>query len=798
VRSAAAASALLVLLGSTARAETAPVPVRCTAPEGLALYRKIYDATPDPAKLFTDAACADHQLGRELVVSIKRPAAAADLNRLRSLPALAGRKSGIDCHEPQNKEWAAADCKLYVEWTRTPTPGEQRVRALVDKMTPQELFSVLSGDPKDGFSTQAVPRLGVPAMHMDDAHLGVAHMGPATAFPAAVGVAASFDPSLAKKEGAAIADEARARDIRMILGPDVNIQRLPVGGRNFEMLGGQEPVLTADMGAAFIRGTQEHGVIATAKHFILNDQELFALRTVADSRADERTIHEIYGLPFEAAVRAGVLSVMGAYNLADGTPSTDNNALMNGYLRDELGFDGLSVSDWASAIKSSVGAARAGTDLEMDHARFFGKDLADAWRDGLVSTDLIKTMVFHTLYAMERVGALDDKPGPIRPAPRQSPPAHVALARDAAEEGMVLLKNDGAALPLSAGALKSLALIGPDAAIYRAGGGSSYVTPTSAVTPLGGLTRRAGRVRMLFAPGVAIPGDWVKGPKPANDDDGIAAAVKTAAQADASVLFVGDLEAEDNDRKSMSLPGRQDELVAAVAAANRKAKKRTIVVLLTGSAVPMPWIDQVDAVLEAWYPGQQEGEALARVLFGDVNPSGKLPVVFPKSWDDASGASTYSGTAKTIEYSEKLLVGQRSLDKKGLSALFPFGHGLSYTTFGYSGLRVQAVSPEAWEPVVEVSFDLADTGPRAGAEVAQVYVGRDHPDAETPVKELKAFQRVALAAGGKQRVTLSLDSDAFRYWDATDHRWTIDRGVYHIFVGSSSQDVRLAGDVELK
>jgi beta-glucosidase len=731
-----------------------------------------------------------------VLMTVARPATTEELDGLRRLAQDQGAAASVDCVEPANPERGTTACRVYAaEPVVGPAAPPQRdVRGLIAAMTEDEKLELLSGT---GFDTKAIPRLGIPALRMADGPVGYRGgtvTGKATAFPAAVAMAATFDTALNRRVAGAQAEEAKARGVRMVLGPDVNIQRLPLGGRDFEMFS-EDPYLTSRLALAYVRGMQERGVIATVKHFLLNDQEID--RTIKSSDADERTIHEVYGAPF-AAVAREALAVMGAYNPANGVYSTENKKLLTDYLRGELGFNGIVVSDWY-ALRSGVAAAEGGTDLEMPVEVFFGAPLREAVRSGIVPISRIEEMDYRILSAMEKIGLLNEPQKPFPPYPTKSPARHVRLALDAAEESIVLLKNEpssggGPLLPLRAGALKSLAVIGPNADVYRSGGGSSMVAPFSSVTPLDGLRRRLGpSVALRYAAGVGIPGDFLPAAGPKDETAGIKEAAAAAAASDAAVVFVGEVESEDGDRTSMALPGRQDELIAAVAAAN----PRTVVVLLTGSPVAMPWIDRVKSVLVAWYPGQQEGRAIARILFGDVNPSGKLPVVFPARLEDSPAARSYPGGAH-LEYSDGIYVGQRGLDKAGVAALFPFGHGLSYTRFSYSGLEIRAASASTAEPRVTVSLALTNAGARAGAEVAQLYVGQDAPSVDRPLKELKGFVKTFLKPGETRRISFTLDRSAFSFWHPEKKTWVVEPGRFHFFIGSSSQDLRLKGAVELR
>jgi beta-glucosidase len=786
--------ALLLLIATAAAA--AETPLAPTSPQPDALMAEVLSSLDDGQRAAVSGKVED---GR-VQLSVRRPPPQGLLETLDRAFASRGALHAVDCAEPASKDRATTACRVYGALTPPPPvsapDADPRVRALLSAMTEDEKIDLLSGT---GFDTKPIPRLGIPALRMADGPIGFRGgtvTGKATAFPAAVAMGATFDPALNRRVAAAQAEEAKARGASMVLGPDVNIQRLPVGGRNFEMFS-EDPYLTSRMAESYVTGMQERGVAATVKHFLLNDEE--RERTVQSSNADDRAIREVYGAPF-AAVAHQAWAVMSSYNPVNGTYASESKRLIEQYLRGELGYQGLVVSDWW-ALRSGVAAAEGGTDLEMPEGFFYKAPLREAVRAGIVPLSRIEAMDLRILNVMQKAGLLDGSGKPVPPYPSKSPAEHVRLALDAAEEAVVLLKNepdarDGRALlPLRAPRLKSLAVIGPDAAVYRSGGGSSTVTPFLSVSPLEGLKRRlGGSVLLRYAPGVNIPGDSQRDAGLKDETAGIARAAHAAASSDAALVFVGDLESEDADRPSMALAGRQDELVEAVV----KANPRTIVVLLTGSPVAMPWIDRVPAVLVAWYPGQQEGEALAHVLFGDVAPSGKLPVSFPVRLEDSPAAKTYPGGPGGLDYSEGVFVGQRGLDKAGIKALFPFGHGLSYTTFQYSNLSVEAPSASTAEPKVRVSLDVADSGARRGAEVVQLYVGQDSPSVERPAKELKGFARVDLAPGETKRVVFELDRNAFQFWDSVRRAWVVEPGRFRLFVGSSSQDIRSTGTVELR
>jgi len=801
---------------------------------------------------------------------------------------------------------------------------DAKVDAILSRMTLAEKISMLAGD---GFSSTPVPRLGIPSLNMTDGPVGV-RWEQSTAFPASIAMAATWDPPLIRRLGEALGVEARAKGRNMLLGPCININRVPVGGRSFESFG-EDPFLMARMAVEYIRGVQSQHVIATAKHYAANNQEFE--RTTMDEQVDERTLREIYFPAFRAAVReAGVLSVMSAYNKLNGLWCSENPVLLTDVLKKEWGFRGFVVSDWG-ALHSTVPTANAGLDIEMPHADYLNDSLLEpAVARHEVSEQMIDDKVRRMLRAMEVIGLFNPAPPP--PASAVNSPEHRALARDVEAEGIVLLQNRNDVLPIDFRGVKTVAVIGPGAAVARTGGGgSAYVSPYYGVSPLEGIRAKAGgSVTVVTAPGCVMdqditpaPASWLRPPAPdegkeglrgeyfANQewkgapaltkidaqvdfdwgsgspdpsipvdhfsarwtgqlvpresgdfqlsirsDDGsrlyvggelfidnwgehagvtrsrmitltkgkpldlrleyyeneggalvqlgltshgndmLARAVELARNADVAVVCVGntnEIETEGVDRASLALPQGQDELVAAVAAVN----KRTVVVLTSGAPVLMPWAEKVGAIVQAWFGGQEVGNALADVLAGDVNPSGKLPVTFLRSWDDTPARATYPGRNGRTEYAEGIFVGYRYFDREKKEVLFPFGHGLSYTTFAYGPLTVSPVEGGA-KYAREVSLAVTNTGKRAGAEVVQLYVGARTPPVPRPPDELKAFAKVVLAPGETKHVTLTLDESSFAYYDAASKGWSVAPGTFDILAGSSSRDIRSRAAIEVK
>jgi beta-glucosidase len=544
------------------------------------------------------------------------------------------------------------------------------------------------------------------------------------------------------------------------------------------------------MAVDYIRGVQSHQVASCVKHFAGNNQEWE--RGTINVLMDERTLREIYLPAFKAAVQdAGVLTVMGAYNKFRGEHACHNNYLLNKVLKEEWGFKGLVMSDW-DGTHDTREAVLNGLDLEMGtekpYENFY---LAGPFRDGLSKGEfpmsILDDKVRRNLRQIIAIGALNGRgPGSINTK------AHQETARRVAEEGMVLLKNEGNALPLDDAKIKSVAVIGENAVQLQAyGGGSARIKTFYEITPLEGIVRRAGqRVNVTYSTGYrAEP-----------DPDLVERAVRAASQADVAII-VGGLnhskffDAEASDRKDMKLPYGQDDLIQRVVEAN----PRTIVVFLGGGPMEMgPWLAKVPAVMLAWYPGMEGGNALARVLFGDVTPSGKLPCTFPKRLEDspAHALGAYPGKNGQEAYVEGLLVGYRWFDTKKIEPLFPFGYGLSYTSFKYSSLKLtEGKDPKG--PVAIAEFEIENTGTREGGEVAQLYVNQSQPGLPRPVKELKGFHKVFLKPGEKQQVSIPLERSAFAYYDPGKKGWLAEKGEFTILIGSSSRDIRLDSKFQL-
>jgi beta-glucosidase len=711
--------------------------------------------------------------------------------------------------------------------------ADKRAADLLKRMTLEEKASMLAGS--GWMESMPIPRLGIPAIKMADGPLGVRSWAGSssitglpgsplkvlsTSFPAGVAMAATWDTALVQREGQAIGQEVKALGRDMILGPTVNINRVPLWGRNFEGYG-EDPYLSARLGVAYVKGVQGEGVITSVKHFAANNEEFERHRI--DEQIDARTLHEIYLPAFKAAVQeGGAWNVMSAYNLINGVHCAEDRGLLTGILKGEFGFKGFVVSDWGSTY-STAGTVNAGMDLEMP-----GGLAAKNW---LANPRLLETGNSGGWLEGEKVRAevkagkiteaqLDDNVGrilrviflsgifdhPHAGGGEVNTPAQVAVARQAATESIVLLKNTDSLLPLNAKKLHSIAVIGPNAAVARTGGGgSSMIEPKYAIAPLDGIKKLVGSgVDVKYALGVGMEGEDAAQDTSEARAKSLKEAVDTASHADVAVVVVGrynKIEHEGADLKTMDLPAGQDELIEAV----EKANPHTIVVLNTGNPVTMTkWIEKTPALLDMWYGGQEGGAALASILFGEANPSGRLPVSLPKEFRDSPAAANYpvSGLGENLKvnYAEGIYVGYRYYDTKNVEPLFPFGFGLSYTTFAFSGLEVTpfAAAGGSHHGGAVVSLTVRNTGTRAGAEVVELYVHDGHSKIDRPAHELKGFKRVELKAGESQTVAFTLGRDAFSYWSPETKGWVADPGTFEIQVGASSRDIRLKASLELK
>lgn len=661
---------------------------------------------------------------------------------------------------------------------------EARARKLVSKMTLQEKIEELHGLRNEVHLRYVapIPRLHIPALRIANGPAGVGPADqvkqiPATALPAPISLAASWDVNLAHRFGVIIGREARDLRNGLLEGPDINIARVPQNGRTFEAFG-EDPYLVSQMAINEIEGIQSQGVIADVKHFDANSQETD--RTKIDEIIGQRALHEIYLPAFRASVRvAHVGAVMAAYNKINGVYNCANKELLTDILKKKWGFKGFVTSDfWA--MHSTVRSALAGLDLEMPNNQYFGAPLEKAVESHRVPMSVINDKLVRRFNIMMRFGLFDHptkwKRIPARRDGRE--------ALKIAEQGMVLLKNNGNELPLNPKKLHTIALIGPYAAkAMTGGGGSSHVIPLYTVSPAEGIQRIVGdKVNVEFS-----------------DGSDISRAVALAKRADVAIVMVGDYETEGRDHPIV-LAGNQNQLVEAIAAAN----PHTVVVLKTGSAVLMPWVNKVPAILEAWYPGEEDGNAVAAVLFGNVNPSGRLPLTFPKRLVDlpAHTPEEYPGVNGVVHYSEGIFVGYRYYDAHNIKPLFPFGYGLSYTTFAFENLTVTR-GEKSFEinrdRALTVTVDVTNTGKRAGKEVVELYIGLPSTSAiPQPPEQLKAFAKVFLEPGATRRVAMKLSGRSLACWDTVKNGWTILPGTYRMMVGSSSGDILLEKSVEIR
>ncbi|GHH62376.1 beta-glucosidase [Streptomyces umbrinus] len=784
---------------------------------------------------------------------------------------------------------------------RQPAAGP-RVEGLLTKLTLDEKLSMLHGatDPKALGQAGYVPgveRLGIPPLRLADGPAGVRVKQHATALPAPVLLAAAFDPGLARRYGQVIGREGRALGQDVLLSPMVNLIRTPYAGRNFETFS-EDPLLSADLVAEEIKGIQSEGLIATVKHYAMNNQEKD--RDSIDVRVDEQTLNEVELRAFEAAVGAGARAVMGAYNKVNGTYACESKELLTGILRDRWGFEGWVMTDWHAA-HSTVASLTAGLDMEMPNGKYFGAALRTAVQNGSVSEEYVDRAVRRILTTMDDFGMLD---GSAPPRPARNPSAGAAVALEVAKAGATLLHNRNGTLPLTGEAARSIAVVGPTGSLpFVSGGGSAHVIPDHAERPLDAITSRAGRgAQVSYALGedlfgkplpedalaegidpegqrVAAGKTWTyKGTLTVEDADewtfvihysgtrpkvlldgvdlfpvatglaehftgglvsaapdglavrrrtldlaagehrveitakggaqgqtfrlrhatgatraqDVAEAVEAARAAESVVLFAYEDATENQDRTTLALPGHQTGLIEAVTAVN----PRTTVVLNTSSSTSMPWLERTAAVLQMYYPGQEGAAATAAVLFGDCDPGGRLTQTFPV--DDAhhpvaGDTRRYPGVNGVEEYSEGVHVGHRWYDAEDVRPLFPFGHGLSYTSFVYEGLGVERTGDG-----LEVVFTVRNTGRRDGVDIPQVYVGAS-PDLQVDQAErvLGGYQRLALKAGESRKVTVRVDERTLSSWDAKRHGWVLGTGRRTVWVGASAGELRLSGRAQV-
>jgi beta-glucosidase len=703
-------------------------------------------------------------------------------------------------------------------------PVEQRVADALSRMTLEEKVSMLAGS--GWMESTGVPRLGIPQIKMADGPMGIrlwtgssavtsvegqVHTFSSTAFPAGIDVAASWDPSLAREEGRVIGQEVASVGRDMILGPTVNIQRTPLWGRNFESYG-EDPYLAGRMAVGYIQGVQGEGIIPSVKHFVVNNEEFERHRI--DVSVSERALHEIYFPAFETAIKEGhVWAVMSSYNKVNGLYAAEN-PLLKEELYKASGFRGFVISDWGSTY-STAATVNAGMDLEMPggppmqrwiagpNPKQAGNDggyltperVLPLVKDGTIPAANVDENVGRILTVIFESGLFDHPHAGGIPIDTE---AQRAVTRKAADEGIVLLKNDNAVLPLDTEKLHLIAVIGPSAAVARiGGGGSGLVFAKGVVSPLDGIKTRAGKVTVRYALGVAMQVEEGAEDTPASRQKLIEEAVAAAKASDVALVFVGyswKLETEGKDRPNMDLPAGQDELIRAVAAVNKK----TIVVFNAGDSVTLTkWIDSVAGLVDAWYGGEEGGNAIADVLFGDVNPSGKLPFTFLRKLEDSPSYGNYPGENLHVNYADGIYVGYRYFDKHPeTTPLYPFGYGLSYTSFTLS--KLQLPKTMSGDRMATVSVTVRNTGTRKGADVVQMYIGDPGAPVDRPIRELKGFERVELSPGESKTISFQIDRRALSFYSTEHHAWTAQPGQFDVSVGSSSRDLPLHGSFTLE
>lgn len=683
----------------------------------------------------------------------------------------------------------------------------QDIASLIRKMTLEEKAGLCSG--ADFWHTKSVERLGIPSVMVSDGphglrkqnekadHLGVNESIKAVCFPAACATACSFDRGLLRSLGQTLGQECQAEDVAVILGPAVNIKRSPLCGRNFEYVS-EDPYLAGELGAALIQGVQSENAGTSVKHFAANNQEY--RRMTCSSEVDERTLREIYLPPFETAVKKGKPdTVMCSYNKINGVFASENHRLLTGILRGEWGFDGYVVSDWG-AVNNRVEGLKAGLDLEMPSSGgVTDQEIVEAVRSGALAEEILDQAVERILRKVFRFTE-GRRPGNFDKA------AHHALAAQIEEESAVLLKNGGV-LPLSAAAGK-IAVIGTFAAKPRfQGGGSSHINACTVTPALDALeefrkTKSGAGFTYAYAPG--FPAE--NGVSPEEEERLAEEACNLAKDADIAVIFAGlpdFMECESYDRSHLSLPENQNRLISRIAA----LQENTVVVLHNGSPVEMPWLDSVAAVLELYLGGQAVGTAAVRLLFGEANPCGKLAETFPKRLEDTPSYLNFPGDGKQVFYREGIFTGYRWYDARKIPPLFPFGHGLSYTSFAYSNIRLSAAEADAAElyagKTLTVSADVTNTGSRPGKEIVQFYVSDGSGAVQRPPKELKGFAKVLLQPGETKTVTAELDFRSFAYYEtalagSAEGGWHIPQGKYTVTAAKSSADAGLPVSVFIR
>ncbi|QXE00189.1 glycoside hydrolase family 3 C-terminal domain-containing protein [Terribacillus sp. DMT04] len=664
---------------------------------------------------------------------------------------------------------------------------EKDINERINNMTLEEKVRFCSG--ASFWETESLKRLSLPSMRFSDGpnglrkpagddSIGLSNSEAATCFPAPAAYASSWDRQLIAKLGQAIAEEALATDVQIVLGPGINIKRSPLGGRNFEYLS-EDPYLAGELAVSYINSMQNKGVGTSLKHFAANNKEY--RRMEVDTIIDERTLHEIYLAAFEKAVKkAQPWTVMTAYNKVNGDYASENKELLQDVLHKQWGFEGFVVSDWG-AVDDRVRALEAGLSVEMPPSGGLSDEkIKLAIQNGQLDEAVLDARLKAYFTILFKADASNSKTaGDLKEK-------HHQLAEEIASDSIVLLRNEQQALPLQT--TEKVAVIGDlaDKVRYR-GGGSSQVTPTKLDTPLDKLREKAGE-HIQFAQGYAAEAE-----EP--DEKLLREAEHTAKAADKVILFLGlpeEQESEGFDREHLHLPKNQLLLLERL----KNQNTQLIVVLSNGSPVEMPWYQHADAILETYLGGQAIGSAITNILYGDTNPSGKLTETFPVRLEDTPAYLNFNQEKNRVVYQEGIYTGYRYYDTKDVTPLYPFGHGLSYTTFQYSDLELSANDIQDTDTLT-VRFTLTNTGDKKGKEAAQVYISDQKSSVARPVKELKGFEKVALEPGEKKEIAIVLDSRAFAFYDPEQQSWRVETGAFDILVGSSSKSIQLKETVEV-
>lgn len=701
-------------------------------------------------------------------------------------------------------------------------PMEERIENALLLMTLEEKIAMCHAQSK--FSTPGCPRLGIPEIWMSDGPHGVrmefewdtwTHADwtndSCTAFPALTCLAATFNPQLSYEYGKAIGEEARFRKKDIILGPGVNIYRTPLSGRNFEYMG-EDPYLSSIMVVPYIEGVQKNGVAACMKHFALNNQEKW--RNSINIEVSNRALHEIYLPAFKAGVEKGkVWAVMGSYNKYKGMYCSHNDILINRILKGDWNFNGVLITDWGSAHDTEQ-AAKYGLDIEMGtwtnglswglSAAYNKYHMAQPFLRKIQNNELPESLLDDKIRRILRL-CFRTNMNRNRPWGSFGTVEHANIARRIAEEGIVLTKNEQSFFPIPKDKNIKIAVIGENAIKkLTEGGGSSELKPKKEIPPLQGLIEKYGKGNVLYSMGYASgpPSYDEIIPSPYNADSLLTAAVNIAEQADI-VLFIGGLnknnseDCEGDDRKDFHLSFGQDKLINELLKVNRKLG----VILISGNAVAMPWIKEVPGIIQSWYLGSESGTALANIISGETNPSGKLPFSYPKRLEDNSahyfGTESYPGDSLNVYYKDDIFVGYRWHDTRKITPLFAFGHGLSYTTFKYGTLNTDKENYLTTD-TIRIQFPITNTGNRDGAETVQIYIGQKKPSIPRPTKELKGFQKVFLKTGETKMVTINIAVWDLAYYDESEQKWLVEVDKYNIYCASASDNIKTQKQVVIK